>query len=315
MKIRKKYLPLYVLLTLSAVSFAQSRNKTYETYIEKYYSIAQEQQATHKIPASITLAQGLLESGAGLSYLAVSANNHFGIKCHDWTGATEYRDDDKKNECFRKYKSAADSYEDHSQFLTSRPRYNSLFTLEPTNYQGWAHGLKHCGYATDPLYASKLISIIETYELHRYDTSESLQNREPATQQQKQTPPSFEEFTIGSVKATAQHPVYYNNNIKCVIAEAGDTYGSIGDEFNVSEKHIRSYNDVNASTKLKQGDWVYIRPKKSKAAKNNQFHTVQAGESMHSISQYYGIKLESLYKLNEMSFSAGAALGQSLKLR
>ena len=312
MKIRKAISLLYILLFSGVISFAQSRNSVYDAYVEKYYPIAQKQQALHKIPASIILAQGLLESGAGSSYLAVNANNHFGIKCHDWTGATEYRDDDKKNECFRKYKSVADSYEDHSQFLTSRSRYQSLFSLSPTDYKGWAHGLKSAGYATDPVYAFKLISIIETFDLHQYDHISSSQKN---TAHQKSQQPSYEEFSIGQVHASAKHAVYYNNNIRCVIAEVGDTYSSIGDEFNVSEKRIREYNDVNAKAELKAGDWVYIRPKKKKAAKKHEFHTVQEGESMHSISQYYGVKLESLYKLNDMSFTAGAKLGQSLKLR
>ena len=312
MKRQKVILLLYILLFSGINSFAQSRNSVYDAYVEKYYSIAQEQQALHGIPASITLAQGLLESGAGASYLAVNANNHFGIKCHDWTGATEYRDDDKKNECFRKYKSVADSYEDHSQFLTSRPRYQSLFSLSPTDYKGWAHGLKNAGYATDPVYAFKLISIIETFELHRYDDISSTQKK---TAYQKPQQPSYEEFSIGKIHASAKHAVYYNNNIRCVIAVVGDTYSSIGDEFNVSEKHIRAYNDVHSKAELKAGDWVYIRPKKKKAAKKHEFHTVQADESMHSISQYYGVKLESLYTLNNMPFTAGAEFGKSLKLR
>ena len=314
MKVQKNVFLLYFLLFLPLISFAQSRNKTYDAYIEKYYTIAQKQQEAHGIPASITLAQGLLESGAGKSTLAVNANNHFGIKCHDWTGATEYADDDKKNECFRKYKHVLDSYEDHSQFLVTRSRYQSLFSLSPTDYQGWAHGLKKAGYATDPAYAFKLISIIDTYELHQYDLAKSTKKRN-TTVAQKPKQPSYEEFSIGQIRASAKHTVYYNNNIRCVIAEAGDTYGSIGDEFNVSEKRIRTYNDVNSTVTLKAGDWVYIRPKKKKSAKKHEFHTIQAGESMHSISQYYGVKMESLYILNDMPFTAGAELGKSLKLR
>jgi len=311
---RKVILLLYILLFSGLISFAQSRNKAYEAYIEKHLPIAQKQQSTHKIPASIILAQGLLESGAGASYLAVNANNHFGIKCHDWTGATEYRDDDKKNECFRKYKSVSDSYKDHSQFLL-RPRYQSLFSLSPTDYEGWAHGLKKAGYATDPAYAFKLISIIETYELYLYDNAaKSGQKKNTATNQKSKQPP-YEEFSIGKIHASAKHAVYYNNNVRCVIAEAGVTYGSIADEFNISEKRIRTYNDVNSKAELKAGDWVYIGPKKKKAAKKHEFHTVQAGESMYSISQYYGVKLESLYKLNNMPFTAGAEFGKSLKLR
>ncbi|MDR1585289.1 MAG: glucosaminidase domain-containing protein [Prevotellaceae bacterium] len=304
------------------LSYSQSKNKAYNDYIQKYHSVAQRQQSEYGIPSSIILAQGLLESNAGASYLAVNANNHFGIKCHNWTGATEYRDDDAKNECFRKYKHALDSYEDHSQFLIARPRYAALFKLKPSDYEGWAHGLKKAGYATDPAYAFKLISIIDTYDLHQYDLKKTDRKKETdqkrqkeQKQQRQQKEPSYEKFVMGYVDAEAKHNVYYNNNIRCVLAVAGDTYGSIADEFKLSEKRIRSYNDVNTSAQLKAGDWVYVRPKKKKAAKKHHTHTVQTGESMYSIAQYYGVRLESLYKLNEMPYSAGAQAGQELKLR
>ncbi len=317
-KNKKMYpkLLLTILFVLSfASSFSQSRNKAYEDYIHKYHSIAQNQQSEHGIPASIILAQGLLESSAGASYLAVNANNHFGIKCHNWTGATEYRDDDKKNECFRKYKHALDSYEDHSQFLTSRPRYSSLFSLSPSDYEGWAHGLKKAGYATDPSYAYKLISIIETYELNNYDSEKSSARKTKKSETTTKKQPSYEEFVMGYINAETKHEVYYNNNIKCIIAAAGDTYGSIADEFNLSENRIRRYNDASETDLLKAGDWVYIRPKKKKAAKKNPTHIVREGESMYSISQFYGIRIVSLYDLNGMSYTSGAELGQVLKLR
>ena len=154
------------MLCFSAASvMAQSLNKDYLAYIEAYKQVAVNQEITHRIPACITLAQGLLESGAGKSALAKEANNHFGIKCHsDWKGGTFHKDDDKVNECFRSYASAEESYEDHSLFLL-RPRYQKLFSLDIRDYKGWARGLRECGYATDPGYAPKLIKIIEDYDL------------------------------------------------------------------------------------------------------------------------------------------------------
>lgn len=140
-----------------------------DVYIALYADIAKDKMRTHKIPASITLAQGVLESGVGRGRLAIEANNHFGIKCHGWTGAKIYHDDDRSQECFRKYPKAEMSYEDHSEFLTGRSRYAGLFTLEPDDYKGWAKGLRAAGYATDRKYPQKLISLIERYQLYQYD--------------------------------------------------------------------------------------------------------------------------------------------------
>jgi flagellum-specific peptidoglycan hydrolase FlgJ len=161
---------LFLLLILPPLSssFAQSP----EAYIQKYSSIAQDQMRKYGVPASITLAQGILESGSGKSKLAAEANNHFGIKCHDtWNGATMHIDDDAPNECFRKYKSVEQSFEDHSVFL-KKPRYEELFLLEITDYKGWAQGLKKCGYATSSTYAKNLIDLIEKYELTQFDTEQ-----------------------------------------------------------------------------------------------------------------------------------------------
>ena len=143
--------------------------KTTEDYIEYYSEIAMDEMKQYKIPASITLAQGILESGSGKGTLATKANNHFGIKCHDWNGPKVYHDDDKKQECFRKYSSPEFSFRDHSIFLTGRDRYSSLFKLKRDDYKSWAKGLKKAGYATDKKYAQKLIDLIERYELYRYD--------------------------------------------------------------------------------------------------------------------------------------------------
>ena len=159
----KHLFSIFFILSICVASFGQSLDANYLAYIEKYHTIAIRQQKLHGIPASIILAQGLLESGAGRGRLAVEANNHFGIKCHDWTGDRIYHDDDERNECFRKYRHASESYEDHSLFLVNRSRYRNLFQLNPTDYVAWAHGLKAAGYATDPAYAQKLISLIERY--------------------------------------------------------------------------------------------------------------------------------------------------------
>ncbi|WP_400081246.1 glucosaminidase domain-containing protein [Winogradskyella sp. R77965] len=155
--------------TEKKVARDDSPRNAVEIYIDLYSDIAKNNMRTHKIPASITLAQGILESGSGKGRLAQKANNHFGIKCHGWKGAKIYHDDDRSQECFRKYRKAKTSYEDHSEFLTGRRRYASLFKLKPDDYKGWAKGLRAAGYATDRKYPQKLISLIERYQLYEYD--------------------------------------------------------------------------------------------------------------------------------------------------
>lgn len=275
------------------------RNSAYERYFEKYKAVAIEQMARYKIPASITLAQGAYESGAGTSELARKGNNHFGIKCHNgWTGPTISYDDDRKGECFRAYGSALESYEDHSKFLTGSKRYGSLFHLKITDYKGWAEGLKKCGYATNPQYDKKLIEIIELYDLDRYDTRKGRKRGEHGQ------PMHFEE-----------HRVYFQNDNYYVIARDGDTFASIGEEMGVGEKRLAKYNERDHDYRLEQGDRVYLERKKTEAAPGNDYHVVEAGDSMYGIAQKYGIRLKSLYQLNRMPLSYQIQVGDELRLR
>ena len=206
----------------------------------------------HKIPASITLAQGLLESGAGMSELARKSNNHFGIKCGgSWKGRTVRHDDDARQECFRAYKNPRDSYEDHSTFLTRGARYAFLFKLNITDYKGWARGLKKAGYATDPSYANRLITIIEDYDLYKYDSKGIYSERKLRKHPWLLNP----------------HPVYIANDIAYVVARNGDTFKELGDEFDISWKKLVKYNDLQRDYTLTQGDIIYLKAKKKKAPK------------------------------------------------
>ncbi|MCL1868063.1 MAG: glucosaminidase domain-containing protein [Paludibacter sp.] len=314
----KKIFILIFIICATTIS-AQKQNRAYFDYIEKYHNLAEVQQHEYGIPASITLAQGLLESGAGQSRLAVEANNHFGIKCHGWQGEGIYADDDLKNECFRKYKSAGDSYEDHSAFLVNGKRYASLFTLNPTDYEQWAHGLKRAGYATDPTYAYKLISIIEDYQLHKYDTKKAAQpQRDSKTNEiiyQKPKTVDYQEFSMGVINPYGEHEILQNNGVKFVIAVKGDTYGSIADELRISENKLRLYNEVEQNTPIAAGQRVYIKAKKKKAAKGIDTYTIRRGDSMYSIAQEFGVKIQSLYDMNKMPYSEGAKEGKVLKMR
>ena len=290
---------------------AQTMHQAYLEYIGKYSEIAVEQQNLHKIPASITLAQGLVESAAGKGKLVSISNNHFGIKCSDWTGQKVYADDDKRNECFRKYNSARESFEDHSQFLITRPRYASLFGLDATDYKGWAHGLKAAGYATDERYAYKLIKLIEDYDLHKYVPGSKPDMKKADSESNRET------YTWGKASVTTLkgHNLFRNNGVKCVFAEAGDTYAGIAHEFNLKENKILNYNDLNQSHELTPGTVVYLSAKRKKASAEYQTHQIKPSENMYRIAQKYGIKLQSLYDLNQMPYDQGAVVNKVMKLR
>lgn len=294
-----------LVFSLSALTvFSQvKKNATYQDYIEKYKDIAVEQMRTYKIPASITLAQGILESGAGRSSLALRSNNHFGIKCgSSWKGKTTKHDDDKRNECFRVYSSAEESYVDHSKFLL-KARYTPLFQLNPLDYKGWARGLKACGYATSPVYAKKLIELIDTYELYLYDEDEYGVSRRPV---------KYDEIKINI------HKFFTNNDILCVKAIAGDTWESLSKELGVSSKKLLKFNEAESSVRINEGDLIYIQKKQKKADKKykkNPWHKVKTGESMYSVAQLYGIRMKNLYKMNFKSPDYTPREGDLLKIR
>jgi LysM repeat protein len=277
---------LFLLLILPPLSssFAQSP----EAYIQKYSSIAQDQMRKYGVPASITLAQGILESGSGKSKLAAEANNHFGIKCHDtWNGATMHIDDDAPNECFRKYKSVEQSFEDHSVFL-KKPRYEELFLLEITDYKGWAQGLKKCGYATSSTYAKNLIDLIEKYELTQFDTEQK----------------PNEHSVVVNIS---------NNRIKYVSAKKKETLKELSERTGLSERLLSKYNDLEEGHGFKEKEVVYLQPKRFKGSVKE--HKVKRGEDIRDISQQYGIRIRSIERKNGLEKGAELKTGVVLRLR
>ena len=282
-------------------------NQAYQTYINQYKDLAIEQMLRYRIPASITLAQGLFESAAGRSDLVRQGNNHFGIKCHNWTGPTQYHDDDARGECFRVYQDARDSYEDHSKFLARQPRYARLFELSQHDYKGWARGLKACGYATNPQYASKLIQIIELYKLNQYDKAKRY-DRFMATHSGADQPVNAEGLL---------HPIHIFNKNYYLYAREGDTFKSIGKEVGISWRKLARYNERNKHAVLHKGDIIYLKKKRSKAPKQykKRPHVIQPGESMYTISQKYGIRLEKLYKMNHLDPNIPVSVGTRLRVR
>lgn len=304
-----RYLIIY-LLTIPFAAWAQSPNAAYKAYIEKYAWMAVDQMRRHSIPASITLAQGLLESGAGRSTLATQANNHFGIKTGgSWTGSYVLRDDDMPNEKFRKYRTVADSYEDHSLFL-KQPRYKSLFSLRITDYKGWARGLKACGYATSPTYADNLIRIIELYSLQDYDRGKGHLGYQPRHRGDK----NQEE---GELNFFATHPVGLNNSNYYIRVQEGDDLKTISKAVGITQRRLRSYNDLPKYQPLRPGQILYLKSKRRRAdrAFKGHPHTLQAGQSLYDVSQMYGIKLKSLYRLNHFAPDYNPSVGEQIRVR
>lgn len=272
-------------------------------YIEKYKDQAIREMLRAHIPASITLAQGILESANGNSPLARYANNHFGIKCHKgWTGETFIMDDDAKNECFRKYYSVYDSYRDHSEFLSGRGRYSSLFDLKITDYKGWAKGLKKAGYATNPKYANILIKLIEDYELYQYDKVKKLPKREAEP-----------EVAIEEKISVTDRSIKLQNNIKYTVVKKGDSFFKIAEDFDMGLWQLYKYNDMDKGDELEAGQILYLQPKRGKGTE--EYHTVRNGDTMWMVSQRYGIRLKKLYKRNGMLVGQEPEVGQKLYLR
>lgn len=265
-----------------------------QEYCDKYGEEARRQMKKYGIPASITLAQGIIESGYGSSYLAIEAKNHFGIKAYSrgWTGPVVRCDDDAKDEPFCKFKSVEEGYEYHSTFLRNNTRYNSLFALDIRDYESWAHGLKRCGYATNPKYGYMLVEMIENYHLDAYD--------------------------VKNVKSLSEvHRLYVTKQkggLKYIRCYKDDDLSVIAKEFGVSKRKLRKWNDLTKQSVLKEGDIIYFQKKNKKAAKGHEVHVVRGGESLWSISQVYGIRVMSLMKRNDL-VSATVHAGQVLKLR
>jgi hypothetical protein len=282
------------------------KGMTREEYIRTFSDLAMKEMVRVGIPASITLAQACLESNNGNSSLAVKANNHFGIKCHEWTGKKIYHNDDSRHECFRSYSSPYESYMDHSEFLTSSSRYAALFELKPQDYRGWAKGLKQSGYATASNYATLLIRIIEENELYRYDllVLEGGMGTETDTS-----------ALVADHGYHTTRKVLVNNRIEYILVEPGDTPESLRNELDLYQNELYRYNDLYKGIRLEPGQIIYLQPKRRKAAIGHEIHVVKEGQTMCDISQIYGVKLKQLYRMNLMTVGSQPEEGTEIQLR
>ena len=324
---------ILVVLLLCFPLFLQAQRITAEEYIETYKDIAMREMREHKIPASITLAQGLLESGCGNSELAREAKNHFGIKCHkEWTGKTYTMDDDEKNECFRVYRNAEESFVDHSLFLTGRSRYAALFDLEITDYEGWAKGLKAAGYATNPKYAQLLIDRINQYDLTKYDKmalgllSEDdpvqepaivavVEENEPEIVEMAYSPENRSVFDLVDMTPDGRF-IYVNNGVRFVFAKEGEIPDLMAAEFGISSEDFNEYNCLSKPNEMvfHSGDVVYLAPLKNKN-RHVKTYVVSSNETLRDVALKFGVKLKKLRKINKIGTIGYLDEGMTIKLK
>ena len=304
----------------------QAQRITPEEYIQTYKDIAIREMKAHKIPASITLAQGLLESGAGNSALAREAKNHFGIKCHKgWEGDTYYMDDDEKNECFRKYDDVEQSFRDHSEFLCGRSRYAALFDLDITDYEGWAKGLKAAGYATNPKYAQLLIDRIKLYDLTQYDqialgllAESDVEPIDPDADEYFElaySPKDKSIFPLADMTPEGRF-IYENNGVRFVYAKEGETPESMAKTFGIKFKRFCEYNCLKHPEEVvfHSGDVVYLEKLRNKNWKAKKY-TVQEGETLRDVALRFAVKPEKILRKNGLKEGEKLHKGQELWLR
>lgn len=315
---------LYVPKTI----FSQSSSDIL-SYIRLYKQIALDQEREFGIPASITLAQGILESAAGKSGLTRKSNNHFGIKKgSNWNGGVYYAwDDDPQKSPFRVYPSAAESYRDHSLFLKNNGRYRSLFSISIYDYRGWAYGLQRAGYATSPTYAKALIGYIDAYKLYAINggvklrpgktitITRTITREELITRKDIQLEEAEESEEQESFEKTIRKFVVEINDIRCTILYPGETLSSIAMKYDIPKSEILEYNETTDENDIKEGDVVFLAKKKNKYHKSQDYHRVIEGETLYQISQQYGIRLSSLMKLNKKSLFSQLAEGDKIWLK
>lgn len=331
----KKSILVVIFFLLGCGALRAQPRQTREEYIERYKSIAVAHMERYGIPASITMAQGMLESDCGNSRLSRSSNNHFGIKCKkEWTGQRVFHDDDDRGECFRAYSSVEASYEDHARFLDSQPRYDSLFVYPADDYRSWARGLKAAGYATAPDYAERLCRIIEENQLYLLDRPQgeelyAARNRSRAEQ-------AVEGFEAGSsvnrlspatdervdpdnfrvtINAYKGYNIYVTNGVNYVVAKEGDTFESLAEIFRVSAKNLRKFNDLKGKVQPVRGEQIYIDRKQKRWEGNARHHIVTEGETIGSVAQSYALREKSLRKLNRLKAGAALQTGQTLRIQ
>jgi LysM repeat protein len=323
---QKHKLLLTILFALiSTLIHAQSPD-VIRKYIDTYKNAAVAEEMRTGVPAAITLAQGIHETGAGTSDLVLASNNHFGIKCNGWTGKTVSHDDDAKGECFRKYDDPMDSYKDHSDFLKNRPYYTALFNLDPADYKAWAYGLKKAGYATNPKYAQILIKLIEDYDLQQY-TLLALNGKYPVngdavyasnvvkSESSAEAKDNNGPVVQKAVVRTYSYPsgVFKINETNVVFVKKGTAFLKIANDNDISLPRLFDFNDLKPVDIADNDQLIYLQRKRKVGGE--EFHVVQEGETIHDIAQAEGIRLDALLDYNLLRQGMQPAIGEKLNLK
>ena len=330
----KKAIALAGILLCAAAQLTAQVRMTREEYIDRYKSIAVADMERYGIPASITMAQGILESDSGNSLLALKSNNHFGIKCKTgWKGEKVYHDDDAKGECFRAYPSVEASYRDHAEFLDSQPRYDSLFAYASDDYKSWARGLKAAGYATAPDYAQRLIRIIEENQLYlldrpdgerlyasryglRRDANEAFTSQTSVDDKARTSTEIDPDNYRVTINAHEGYNVYAMNGVHYVVAKENDSFENIGEKFRLSPRNLRRFNDLkNKTAQPLMGEVVYIERKKKRWEGNAQHHICRQGETAYSVGQSYAIRTRSIERMNRLKKDTELDAGRQIRIK
>jgi hypothetical protein len=320
---KRKLLSTFAFALISNLIFAQSSDVVLR-YINTYRNVAIAEEIRTGVPAAITLAQGIHETGAGTSDLVLASNNHFGIKCAGWTGKTVSHDDDAKGECFRKYDDPLESYKDHSDFLKNRPYYSSLFKLDPTDYKAWAHGLKKAGYATNPKYSQILIKLIEDYSLQQYtllaldgkfsdggDVVYASDVKTGSSDETKKNEPVVQKAVIRIVNYPSG--VFKINETSVVFVKKGTAFLKVANDNDISLSRLFEFNDMKPVDIAENDQLIYLQRKRKIGTE--EFHVVQEGETLYDIAQTEGIRLESLLEYNLLKQNMQPAIGEKLNLK
>lgn len=333
MNISKKAIGLAAILLFAAAGLRAQVRLTREEYVDRYKHLAVAQMERYGIPASITLAQGILESDCGNSLLSMKSNNHFGIKCkRNWTGEKVYHDDDARGECFRAYPSVEASYHDHAEFLDSQPRYDSLFAYSSSDYRSWARGLKAAGYATAPDYAQRLVRIIEETQLYLLDRTDGLRLWAARTGSagdpdewfaaQSSVAEAAAEAAVDpdnyrvTINAHEGYNVYVMNGVHYVLAGENDTFENIGRKFRLSPRNLRKFNDLkDRKAQPMTGEVVFIERKKRRWEGNAQHHIARQGETAYAVGQSYAIRTRSVEKMNRLKRGERIEAGRQLRIK
>lgn len=316
-----------LILSLAGICASAQSAATVQAYIDRNKATALKFEKEYGIPAAISMAQGILESGAGTSSLTHASNNHFCIKAgSSWTGATyKAKDDEPGLSTFRSYASAEDSWQDYAKLISTSSYYASLFSINVYDYRGWAFGLKKCGYASTPNYAQALIGLIDAYQLYAINGGVKLRPGKTVVITHYEEVPVFDEECVMAddeespeeeqQRRAIRRYVVEINNLSCTVLQPGETIYSVARKYNIEPADLIAYNELTSKNQLDGGDIIFLEKKKKKFTGSQDFYYLPEDMTLHKVSQEFGMQLAALAKLNSLSQNASLSAGTRIKLK